>query len=580
MLNALLLRLKKGMPTDKHYKALMKSMLLIGVVVPLIPMVLVSGIILYQSQASYEKEIQTRFEEIVQQGTKSIDHFLKERLADINILADTCSFEQLREESFLQEILRKLRTQYGPAFSDLEVIDDEGLRVAYAGPVKSANARHPGSGWYQEVMNTGHVISDVTSGSDDPPHLIMALRKNWMGKDWVLRTAIDGGALNTLSEEIGNGNNGSAFIINREGQYQAGPLYGINSGKDILMDFLGIKEGQKKGTAFFQRTNGAGNKHIYATTFLKEGDWILVYRQRASEVFSGLRKTKTTALVVILIVGLLVGTNTLSLSKKMVARIQQADKEKQKQNEQMFQTGKLASIGELAAGIAHEINNPVAIMVEEAGWLDDLLEEEEFQETVNLEEFKRALMQIQTQGKRCKEITHKLLNFARRTDFKVQSFELKDMIRNIIVILEKKAKYSDIVIHTDIQKDLPELTLPETELQQVLFNLINNALDAMEEKGGTLFITARLIEDHIVIQVSDNGPGIPKEDLPRIFDPFFTTKPIGKGTGLGLSICYGIVKKMSGEIDVRSMVNEGTTFTIKIPFKEEGKSKRDDSLEI
>ena len=571
------------MAADKHYKSLMRSMLLIGVVVPLIPVVVVSGIILYQSQSSYKKEIQTHLEEVVQQRTNRIDHFLEERLADISILADIFSLEQLAEESFLGEILNKLRTQYGPVFSDLEVIDEEGLRVAYAGPVKSVNARHSGSDWFQGVMNSGHVVSDVTSGSGDVPHLIMAVRKNWMGKEWVLRTAIDRDVFNRVVKETGTGKSGSAFVMNRDGQYQAGLIHSIDPGEKTLMDFLGIKEGGESDIFIVQRTNGSGHENIYVTTFLKQGDWALVYHQRASEAFSGLRKTETVAFALILIVGLLIGANALSLSKKMVRRIQQADKEKQKRNEQMFQTGKLASIGELAAGIAHEINNPVAIMVEEAGWIDDLLEEEEFQESENLSEFRRALRQIRIQGKRCKEITHKLLSFARKTDSRAQPVRLNELIEDIVTISAKRARFSRIVINMEIQKELPPIEVSPTEFQQVLLNLINNALDAMEEEGGALSISARLEEDNIVIEVSDDGPGIPEDNLSQIFDPFFTTKPVGKGTGLGLSICYGIIKKLGGEISVRSVIDKGSTFRVRIPLKKsrgsrvEGPSKTVDS---
>jgi len=233
----------------------------------------------------------------------------------------------------------------------------------------------------------------------------------------------------------------------------------------------------------------------------------------------------------------------------------------------MFQTGKLASIGELAAGIAHEINNPVAIMVEEASWIDDLLEEEEFHEGRNLSEFKRALTQIRTQGMRCKEITHKLLSFARKTDSRIQEVQPKELIQDMISFLEKRAKYSGVAINTDIQEDLPPIKVSPTELQQVLLNLMKNALDAMEKSGGTLSVSARREDDNFVIEVSDNGPGIPEDALSQIFDPFFTTKPEGKGTGLGLSICYGIIKKMDGEITVESAVNEGTTFFISLPVK-------------
>jgi two-component system NtrC family sensor kinase len=257
----------------------------------------------------------------------------------------------------------------------------------------------------------------------------------------------------------------------------------------------------------------------------------------------------------------------LFLSKRMVHRISMADQEKEMMDKQIIETGKLASIGSLAAGIAHEINNPVAIMVEEAGWIGDLLEEEEFHESENLEEFERALKQIKTQGHRCKEITHKLLSFARKTDSRIQETQINDLVKELVALSEQRAKYSKIMIHTNLGNNLPITYLAQSEMQQILLNLINNSVDAMEKKGGELTITTYSEEDSIGIKVSDNGPGIPESNLSRIFEPFFTTKPVGKGTGLGLSICYGIIQKMGGQIEVESVIDSGTTFHIRLPVQ-------------
>jgi two-component system NtrC family sensor kinase len=245
-------------------------------------------------------------------------------------------------------------------------------------------------------------------------------------------------------------------------------------------------------------------------------------------------------------------------------------------DEKMIETGKLASIGELAAGIAHEINNPVAIMVEEAGWIGDLLEEEEFKEGKNLDEFQRALSQIRTQGHRCKEITHKLLSFARKTDTRIQDIQLNDLIQEVVRLSEQRAKYAKVPIEMKLDNRLPALKASESEMQQVFLNLINNALDAMDQKGGKILIITKQVEGQdkggkeIVIEVADTGPGIPSANLNKIFDPFFTTKAVGKGTGLGLSICYGIVNKMGGDITVQSEVGQGTTFYIRLPLIKEG----------
>ena len=196
-----------------------------------------------------------------------------------------------------------------------------------------------------------------------------------------------------------------------------------------------------------------------------------------------------------------------------------------------------------------------------------MLEEEEFRESKNLDEFERALNQIKTQGRRCKEITHKLLSFARKTDSRVQETRINELIRELVALSEQRAKYAKITIHMDLENNLPVTYLAQSEMQQVLFNLINNAIDAMEKKGGELTITTYLEKDTIGIKMSDNGPGIPEANLSRIFEPFFTTKPVGKGTGLGLSICYGIIQKMGGQIHVESIIDSGTTFNIRLPVQ-------------
>ena len=236
---------------------------------------------------------------------------------------------------------------------------------------------------------------------------------------------------------------------------------------------------------------------------------------------------------------------------------------------QLMQAEKMASLGMLASGVAHEINNPVAIMIEEAGWIGDLLKEGAFQTSDNLKELDRAVAQINTQGNRCKEITRKMLSFARKSDSGIQTVLINELIEDVVRLSRQRAQSADVELETRLQPDLPATRISLSEMQQVLFNLINNALDALEKRGGTVTVSSRVDRRRILVEVMDNGPGISKEDLGRIFDPFYTTKPIGKGTGLGLFICYGIIKTMGGTIEAKSDAGSGTTFSIGIPFPDE-----------
>jgi two-component system, NtrC family, sensor kinase len=307
---------------------------------------------------------------------------------------------------------------------------------------------------------------------------------------------------------------------------------------------------------------------------LKSGEWILAYQQDAADAFADLRHTRILAMAIFLVGGVAIVLMAVLMSRRMVSRIERADQDKEMMNEQVVETGKLASVGELAAGIAHEINNPIAIMIEEAGWIEDLFAEEPCLEDERSTEVKRALKQIETQGERCKEITHKLLSFARRTDPRLVEVEINDLVEEILSISEQRSKFSSVKLVRNLASGLPTLVASPSELQQVFLNLINNSLDAMGPDGGTIEITSRIADGYVVVDVADTGQGIPKATIARMFDPFFTTKPVGKGTGLGLSICYGIIKKLGGKITVNSAVGVGTTMHIHLPIREEDKGKK------
>jgi two-component system NtrC family sensor kinase len=314
-----------------------------------------------------------------------------------------------------------------------------------------------------------------------------------------------------------------------------------------------------------ERLDGFGVKSIYVSALLKGGEWLMVYKQASSDAFSDLHRTQAVALVLLLGGAVAIIAMAFWMSGKMVRRIAVSDKEKEIMNEQVIEAGKLASVGELAAGIAHEINNPVAIMVEEAGWIEDILGKDEPISEEDLGEIQRAVQMVRTQGDRCKEITYKLLSFARKTDSTIKTVNLNHLVEEVMGLLQQKSRFASVQIETDLDEHLPEVSASPSEMQQVLLNLMNNAVDAMDKQGGVIKVHSSYQGGIITLSVSDTGDGIPEANLSRIFDPFFTTKPVGKGTGLGLSIVYGIVEKMGGHIAVRSSVGHGTTFTVTLP---------------
>lgn len=555
-----------------YYRLLTRNMVLTMITVSFAPMILVIVILLLQFNESYHEKTYAHLEELVQKHKQNIDTFLNEKLGNIRFVAETAKVGELTRQTFLERRLRQLQEEYGDVFVDLGVVDETGRQLAYAGPYELSNARYFEAEWFKRAIDRRYFISDVFMGLRGTPHFIITVRKHYEPSVYILRATIDFRAFNTLVENLRMGKTGYAFILNRKGEFQTRPAFERALWRKSYDYFIRRMEQSDRVVEIIERADASGVKNIYAIAELKGGDWFLIFKQEKGDAFKDVYRMFQVSAAIFLLGGAGIMAMAFLLTKRMVRRIMRADKEKEKLNQQMIEAGKLASVGELAAGIAHEINNPVAIMVEEAGWIEDLLEEEEFAESENLAEFRRALQQIRTQGRRCKEITHKLLSFARKTDTTIKDVQVNDLIREIVELSSQMARYNKVHIATELDPHLPYVSLSPSEMQQVMLNLINNAIDAMDNSGGTIHIAtklSRLEKDHIVIIVEDDGPGIPESNLSRIFDPFFTTKPVGKGTGLGLSICYGIVQKMGGKIDVNSKIGEGTRFRIWIPIQKE-----------
>jgi two-component system NtrC family sensor kinase len=238
-------------------------------------------------------------------------------------------------------------------------------------------------------------------------------------------------------------------------------------------------------------------------------------------------------------------------------------KELEDANIQLIQSQKIASIGRMAAGVAHEINNPLSAILLYAEMLKDSLK--------GRSEFENDLQEIIDQTLRCKKIVSDLLEFSRKSAGKTASFSLEDLLHKCLELLVHKTYFQDIEVTTDISAGMPNMIGDMSQLQQVFTNLFMNAADAMEGKG-KLSIEARFIEDRSLfsIKVSDTGPGIPENLRDKVFDIFFTTKPVGKGTGLGLSISQNIIKIHGGRLYMECPATGGTTFIIELPLEHGG----------
>ena len=249
-------------------------------------------------------------------------------------------------------------------------------------------------------------------------------------------------------------------------------------------------------------------------------------------------------------------------------RLLKAEDELRRMQKHVLEAGKLAAIGELAAGVAHEINNPLAIMMENAGWIQDLLNSDDPLGGENMAEITLSLQTIATQGQRCRDITHKLLSFARKADSTARVAHINSLLEDIAGFARQKAKHRDVEVRLSLDPQAGEVRSSPTEIQQIILNLVNNAIDAIEHDAGLVQLKSEREGEFVRIDVEDNGQGIPAHILPEIFEPFFTTKDAGKGTGLGLSICRDILIRMGGSISVESGTGQGCVFHVRLPLRE------------
>ena len=246
--------------------------------------------------------------------------------------------------------------------------------------------------------------------------------------------------------------------------------------------------------------------------------------------------------------------------------INTAYQELKEAQEQVVRTEKLASLGKLAASIAHEINNPLAAVLTYIRLMMKLLDKNRFK-AERLQDISRYLTTMESEVARCGEIVANLLAFSRQSRIHMQDYRIEEIIEKTMVLIAHDLGMKNIRNIREIEPGLPKICCDFRQIQQVLLNIIGNASEAME-KGGTLTVSAKLSETNgfVDIVVSDTGQGIPGENLKNIFEPFFTTKEEGKGVGLGLSVAYGIVARHKGTIQAESEPGKGAVFKVSLPI--------------
>ncbi|MCP4748989.1 MAG: GHKL domain-containing protein [Desulfobacteraceae bacterium] len=537
----------------ERYHLLRRNLVLLMTAVTIIPLTLMALINYHQYQSGLKEEIVSPMQVLASKTKHTFELFLGEKLSNVRFIASAYSIDVLKTRDGLNYIFRALKNEFR-GFVDLGLIDCKGIQVNYAGPYDLIKKNYSEQSWYHEVKIRGIYISDVFMGYRKFPHIAIAVHITEGDCDgWVLRATIDTVIFDNLIASMLLDPSSDAFLINDNGELQTNSkFYG-----EVLSKCPFNPPPGNYGSYVTEEKDPEGLSVISVYTHFDKLRYSLVFINPKSVILKKWFVLKSEMFFVYIFSTLFIIIVIFKSTGILVKKTRESDERREMAYRELEHSQKLSSIGRLAAGVAHEINNPLAIINEKAGLMKDLIERHE-NFPLN-ERFIKLTISIQSSVERCKNITQRLLGFARRMEIQFEVLDVNDVLKEVLTFLEKEYIYRNIEVVLQLAEELPKISSDMGQLQQVFLNIISNAIAAIDNNGAISITTWEKDAETIAISIQDNGTGMSEETLKHIFEPFFTTKK-GYGTGLGLAITYGIVKKLGGDIKVESKENIGTTF--------------------
>lgn len=546
--------------TKFRYRRLRKYSIFLTALVSLTPLIIMTIINSVQYKKALRAEMIYPISRQTSNTKRSLEAFIAERRSALNLIIHEKSFKDLLDRDKLAATLNHIKQSFG-GFVDLGLICSDGQHCSYVGPYNLEGKNYRDQDWFHEVTLKGVYVSDVFKGYRGFPHLVIAVMHQMEeGNFYILRATIDSDILYRIILSQRTRPSTDVFLINYSGVFQTPSRYHGN----ILEECDLLIPPYSSESEVIEEVDNEGNPYVLGYAYIENSPFILMEVIQPQFFMRSWLSVRNNLLLFLGISIIIILAVIIWGSYYMVGRIREVDLKRVKALHQIEYTNKMASIGRLAAGVAHEINNPLAIINENAGMLNDMMTYGS--SLPDKEKVMKHVKSIISSVDRCSATTHRLLGFAKRMDPRVEEINLNQLLREVLGFLGKEAEHRNVSVNFDVPESLPAIKSDRGQLQQVFLNIINNAFAAVDDGGRVDIRMNEIGDERVAVVIKDDGKGIPKDELERIFEPFFTTKK-EYGTGLGLSITYGIVKKLGGDINVKSKVGMGATFTVILPVE-------------
>lgn len=543
-----------------RYRRLRRNVVILTSLVALAPLIILTIINYLQDRDAYQNESRFSITQVVSNTRRNIEFVVEERQSALAMVIRDKSYIDLCSDSALAITLQNLKNSFG-GFIDLGLIDDDGIQRYYTGPYDLKNREYKDQIWFHQVDLQGTYVSDVFMGHRNFPHFVIAIKyQRNLNSFYVLRATIDMEMLNQQIYSLDLDRYTDAFIISKDGVLQTESTFYGKVLTRVDINFPTITRNQ----VVFEEGERDGKPYTMGYAYIQGTPFIFVVIRQLNHPFLHWLGHRSDVLWFLMLSAAMVLFVIIYGAANMTKQLREADLKRARAFHNIEYTNKMATIGRMAAGVAHEINNPMAIINEKAGLMKDLIG---FSDDFPQREKTLGLVDsILKSVERCSKVTHRLLGFAKRMEIHKEQINLHDLIQEVVGFQNTEIAHRNIRVEYDVESSLPPIESDRGQLQQVLLNIINNAIAAVDDGGKITVSMAAHGGNSVTIAITDNGAGISEENLRNIFEPFFSTK--GEfGTGLGLSITRDIVEKLGGKIDVSSVQGQGTRFIISLPLK-------------